>query len=83
VRGWLLDTNIVSELRRPKPASAVIEFVAAQPGELLFTTEVTFGKSDSESNSSKMRVAGLIFIYGSTERFGHCSPTASSQLPRT
>jgi predicted nucleic acid-binding protein len=44
VRGWLLDTNIVSELRRPKPAAAVAEFVATQPGESLFTTEVTFGE---------------------------------------
>jgi predicted nucleic acid-binding protein len=44
VRGWLLDTNVVSELRRPKPAAAVEEFVTAQPGELLFTTEVTFGE---------------------------------------
>jgi predicted nucleic acid-binding protein len=44
VRGWLLDTNVVSELRKPKPASAVAEFVAAQPGELLFTTEITFGE---------------------------------------
>jgi toxin FitB len=44
VRGWLLDTNVVSELRKLKPASAVAEFVAAQPGELLFTTEVTFAE---------------------------------------
>ena len=44
MRGWLLDTNVVSELRKPRPASAVAKFVAAQPGELLFTTEVTFGE---------------------------------------
>jgi toxin FitB len=44
VRGWLLDTNIVSELRKPRPAKAVTEFVAAQPGEFLFTTEITFGE---------------------------------------
>jgi predicted nucleic acid-binding protein len=44
VRGWLLDTNVVSELRKPKPAAAVAAFVAAQPGELLFTTDVTFGE---------------------------------------
>jgi predicted nucleic acid-binding protein len=44
VRGWLLDTNVVSELRKPKPAPAVTEFIAVQPGELLFTTEVTFGE---------------------------------------
>jgi predicted nucleic acid-binding protein len=44
VRGWLLDTNVVSELRKPKPAPAVTEFVAAQAGELLFATEITFGE---------------------------------------
>jgi hypothetical protein len=44
VKAWLLDTNVVSELRKPRPTSAVAEFVAAQPGELLFTTEVTFGE---------------------------------------
>ena len=44
MRGWLLDTNVVSELRKPRPISAVAEFVAAQPGALLFTTEVTFGE---------------------------------------
>jgi hypothetical protein len=44
VRGWLLDTNVVSELRKSRPNSAVSEFVAAQPGEVLFTTEVTFAE---------------------------------------
>lgn len=44
MRGWLLDTNVVSELRKPRPSSAVVEFVAAQPGELLFTTDVTFAE---------------------------------------
>ena len=44
MRGWLLDTNVVSELRKPKPAAAVAQFVTTQPGELLFTTAVTFGE---------------------------------------
>jgi toxin FitB len=44
VRGWLLDTNVVSELRKARPNSAVVAFIAAQPGEALFTTEVTFGE---------------------------------------
>ena len=43
MRGWLLDTNVVSELRKPKPAAAVAQFVTTQPGELLYITEVTFG----------------------------------------
>ena len=51
VRGWLLDTNVVSACRRPKPAAAVAEFVSAQPGELLFTTDVTFGEIRLESSS--------------------------------
>ena len=33
--GWLLDTNILSELRRPKPERKVLAFVAAQPLDLL------------------------------------------------
>jgi toxin FitB len=41
VRGWLLDTNVVSELRKPKPDSKVVNFIAAQPGETLFVTDVT------------------------------------------
>ena len=44
MRGWLLDTNVVSELRKSRPNSAVSEFVATQPGEVLFTTEVTFAE---------------------------------------
>jgi toxin FitB len=44
VRGWLLDTNVLAELRKPKPDRRVKEFVGSQPGEALFTTEVTFGE---------------------------------------
>jgi toxin FitB len=45
VRGWLLDINVLSELRKPKPDRRVTQFVAAQPGELLFISEITFGES--------------------------------------
>jgi len=41
VRGWLLDTNVVSELRKPRPDSRVVNFISAQPGETLFVTDVT------------------------------------------
>ncbi len=40
--GWLLDTNILSELRRPKPERKVLAFVASQPLELLYVSAVTF-----------------------------------------
>jgi toxin FitB len=44
VTGWLLDTNVLSELRRPKPAHRVVAFVAAQPLELLHLSTVTFAE---------------------------------------
>lgn len=42
--GWLLDTNILSELRRPRPERKVLAFVAAQPLELLHVSSVTFAE---------------------------------------
>lgn len=42
--GWLLDANILSELRRPKPERKVLAFVTAQPLELLYVSAVTFAE---------------------------------------
>ena len=44
MRGWLLDTNVVSELRKSKPDSKVINFIAAQPGETLFLSDITLAE---------------------------------------
>ena len=44
MRGFLLDTNVISELRRPSPEAAVVDFVAAQPEESLFVSQVTFAE---------------------------------------
>jgi toxin FitB len=44
VTGWLLDTNVLSELRRPKPARKVLAFIAAQPLEQLYVSAVTFAE---------------------------------------
>jgi hypothetical protein len=44
VTGWLLDTNILSELRRPKPERKVLAFVAGQPLELLYISSLTFAE---------------------------------------
>ena len=41
---WLLDTNILSELRRPKPEPKVVAFVASQPLELLQISVVTLAE---------------------------------------
>ena len=42
--GWLLDTNVLSELRRPRPMQRVLNFVAAQPLESLYTSAVVFAE---------------------------------------
>lgn len=42
--GWLLDTNVLSELRKPKPDRKVTNFVAAQPLETLFVSVVTLAE---------------------------------------
>ena len=42
--GWLLDTNILSELRRPRPEPKVVTFIAAQPLDLMFVSAVTLAE---------------------------------------
>ena len=42
--GWLLDTNILSELRRRKPEPKVAAFIAAQALDLLYVSSVTFAE---------------------------------------
>jgi toxin FitB len=44
VTGWLLDTNVLSELRRPKPDRKVVAFISAQPLELLYVSAVTLAE---------------------------------------
>jgi toxin FitB len=44
VKGWLLDTNVISELRKPRPNARVRAFVAAQALEELFVSSVTLAE---------------------------------------
>ena len=41
---YLLDTNVVSELRRPRPHGAVPDWIADVPVEQLFVSAVTIGE---------------------------------------
>lgn len=41
---YLLDTNVVSELRRPKPHKAVLKWIAGVPADQLFLSAVTVGE---------------------------------------
>lgn len=42
--GWLLDTNILSELRRTKPDAKVVAFIEAQLLEQLYISTVTLAE---------------------------------------
>jgi predicted nucleic acid-binding protein len=44
VTGWLLDTNILSELRRRRPEPKVLAFIAAQPIDRLYVSTVTLAE---------------------------------------
>jgi predicted nucleic acid-binding protein len=37
----ILDTNVLSEIMKPKPATTVIDWMAAQPAANLYTTSIT------------------------------------------
>jgi hypothetical protein len=61
VNGWLLDTNVLSELRRPRPSARVRSFIAGQRLEDLFVSTVTFAKirNGIETLGDPIRRAGL------------------------
>lgn len=42
--GWLLDTNVLSELRRPRPAPNVLAFIADHPLTSFYVSIVTFAE---------------------------------------
>lgn len=44
MKGFLLDTNILSELRKPRPNAAVLAFVGALPGPVLHVAAVTLAE---------------------------------------
>jgi hypothetical protein len=44
VSGWLLDTNVISELRRPRLSARVRSFIAGQRLQDLFVSTVTFAE---------------------------------------
>ena len=41
---YLLDTNVVSELRRPRPHEGVLKWVEEAPADRLFLSAVTVGE---------------------------------------
>ena len=44
MNGWVLDTNILSELRKPWPEPKVENFIASQPLDQLYISVVTLAE---------------------------------------
>jgi predicted nucleic acid-binding protein len=44
VNGYLLDTNVISELKRAKPDENVSAFIAREPLERFYLSVVTFAE---------------------------------------
>jgi predicted nucleic acid-binding protein len=44
LKNWLLDTNVLSELQRPKPNPRVIDFINQNPLAKFYVSSVTFAE---------------------------------------
>ena len=72
---YLLDTNVVSELRRPRPDVAVVRWVEDTPPEQLFLSAVTVGEiqagieitREQDPAKAKELEAWLLRVIGSHE----------------
>jgi len=42
--GYLLDTNVISELMQPRPARGVAEWIETTPEDLLYLSVITIGE---------------------------------------
>ena len=87
VRGWLLDTNVISELRKAKPDAGVTAFIEAQPGDLVYVSEITFGeiRYGIEQIEEPSRRADIQFWLDHTIRplfTGHVTPVTEDVIVR-
>ena len=55
---YLLDTNVISELRRPNPAPSVVDWIRGVPGEHLYLSAVTIGEIQAGIELTRGRDAG-------------------------
>ena len=52
---YLLDTNVVSELRRPRPNRAVLDWLSGVSTEEIFIAAVTFGELQAGVEMTRRR----------------------------
>ena len=44
MKGWLVDTNVLSELRRPRPDPRVVAWVRRQPAAAFYTSRIVLAE---------------------------------------
>lgn len=54
---FLLDTNVVSELRKAKPHGAVLEWLGGLANDQIFISSVTFGEMQSGVERTRLQDA--------------------------
>jgi predicted nucleic acid-binding protein len=54
---YLLDTNVISELRRPRPHGAVLDWIADVPADQLYISVVTGGEIQAGIEMTRERDA--------------------------
>ncbi len=52
---FLLDTNVVSELRRPRPHGAVIAWIKSVPGTALFLPAIVIGEMQAGVERTRLQ----------------------------
>jgi toxin FitB len=57
--GYLVDTNIISELRKPRRSPAVVEWVASVPHEQLYISVITIGEITKGIARQRRTAGGL------------------------
>ena len=65
--GYLLDTNIVSDVTKPLPSRRLVDWLAAQDDELLFTSTLTLaeiGRGILALHAGRKRKALLAWFEG-------------------
>jgi len=81
--GWLVDTNVLSELMRPAPAAQVLHWFAHQPQQLIQTSAITQAEILSgiallpagQRRDALAQAADLLF---SQDLAGRCLPFGSA-----
>ena len=49
--GYLLDTNVISELMKPRPARSVAEWIETTPEELLYLSDMLEYRADQQETT--------------------------------